>query len=172
MNSKRIWGWYFFDWSSQPFATLILTFIFAPYVAEVLGDGSRAQAAWGFGVATAGILIAVTAPVLGALADTGGHRVRWVAGFSVLYVIGSAGLWFAEPGDFDLVRTLFLFGVGLVAMEFATIFTNAMLPDLGPPERIGRISGNGWAFGYLGGLVSLVIMLLFFAESAETGKTW
>ena len=171
MNSKRIWGWYFFDWSSQPFATLILTFIFAPYVAEVLGDGSRAQAAWGFGVATAGILIAVTAPVLGALADTGGHRVRWVAGFSVLYVIGSAGLWFAEPGDFDLVRTLFLFGVGLVAMEFATIFTNAMLPDLGPPERIGRISGNGWAFGYLGGLVSLVIMLLFFAESTQTGKT-
>ena len=172
MDSKRIWGWYFFDWSSQPFATLILTFIFAPYVAEVLGDGSQAQAAWGFGVGTAGILIAVTAPVLGALADTGEHRVRWVAGFSVLYVIGSAGLWFAEPGDFDLVRTLFLFGVGLVAMEFATIFTNAMLPDLGPPERIGRISGNGWAFGYLGGLLSLVIMLLFFAESAETGTTF
>ncbi|MDU8942456.1 MFS transporter [Ovoidimarina sediminis] len=171
MDRKRIWGWYFFDWSSQPFATLILTFIFAPYVAEVLGDGSRAQAAWGFGVAAAGILIAVLAPILGALADTGGNRVRWVAGFSVLYVIGSAGLWFAEPGDFDLFRTILLFGVGLVAMEFATIFTNAMLPDLGPREEIGRISGNGWAFGYLGGLLSLVIMLLFFAENAATGKT-
>ncbi len=171
MDRKRIWGWYFFDWASQPFGTLILTFIFAPYVAEVLGDGSRAQAAWGYGVAAAGILIAVLAPVLGALADTGGRRLRWIAGFSALYVIGSAGLWLAEPGEFNLVRTMFFFGIGLIAMEFATIFTNAMLPDLGPREEIGKISGNGWAFGYLGGLVSLVIMLLLFAENSATGKT-
>ena len=50
---KRIWGWFFFDWASQPYSTLLLTFIFAPYITELLGDGSRAQAAWGFGVGAA-----------------------------------------------------------------------------------------------------------------------
>ena len=52
---KRIWGWYFFDWASQPYNTLLLTFIFAPYIKELLGDGARAQTAWGFSVAAAGI---------------------------------------------------------------------------------------------------------------------
>ncbi|ETX27672.1 MFS transporter [Roseivivax isoporae] len=169
---KRIWGWFFFDWASQPYNTLLITFIFAPYVKELLDDGSAAQTAWAAGIAVAGIVIAVLAPVLGALADTGGNRLRWIWGFSVLYVIGSAMLWHARPGDFDLFATLFFFAMGLVGMEFATIFTNAMLPDLGPREEIGRISGNGWAFGYAGGFVALVLMLLFFAESGTTGTTF
>jgi UMF1 family MFS transporter len=165
-DHKRIWGWFFFDWASQPYNTLLLTFIFGPYVAEVLGDGSRAQAAWGYGVGAAGVVIALLAPVLGAMADKGGSRIPWIALFSVFYVAGAAGLWFAEPGDFDLVRTLVFFSLGLIGMEFATIFTNAMLPTLGPAREVGRISGTGWAFGYLGGLLALVVMLLFFAESA------
>ena len=168
---KRIWGWYFFDWASQPYNTLLLTFIFGPYINELLGDGTAAQTAWGFGVGAAGLVIAVLAPVLGAMADTAGSRMRWIGVFSVLYVLGSAGLWFAVPGEFNLVLILACFAVGLIGMEFATTFTNAMLPTLGTREEIGRISGSGWAFGFLGGLVSLIIMLAFFAESAETGRT-
>jgi len=169
---KRIWGWFFFDWASQPYSTLLLTFIFGPYINELLGDGSAAQAAWGFGIGAAGIAIALLAPVLGALADTSGTRMRWIWVFSALYVIGSAGLWLAAPGDFNLVLIMAFFALGLIGMEFATIFTNSMLPDLCERGQIGRVSGNGWAFGYLGGLVALVIMLVFFAESAETGKTF
>lgn len=169
---KRIWGWYFFDWASQPYNTLLITFIFAPYVGELMQDGARAQAAWGFGIGAAGLIIALLAPVLGAIADTAGNRMRFIWLFSALYIIGSTGLWWANPQGFNLPLTLFLFALGLVGMEFATIFTNAMLPDLGPRQTIGRISGNGWAFGYVGGLLTLVIMLLFFAESAATGKTF
>ncbi|MGR3551887.1 MFS transporter [Pseudooceanicola sp.] len=168
---KRIWGWFFFDWASQPYNTLLITFIFAPYVKELIGDGARAQTAWGFGIGLAGFLIAILAPVLGAISDVSGNRIRWIWGFSGLYVIGSAMLWFAAPGDFNLYQTLFFFGIGMIGMEFATIFTNSMLPDLGTKEEIGRISGNGWAFGYLGGLIALVLMLALFAEDAETGKT-
>ena len=168
---KRIWGWFFFDWASQPYNTLILTFVFGPYINEVLGDGSAAQSAWGFGVAAAGIIIALSAPILGAIADTGGSRMRWIWIFSAMYVVGSAGVWIADPNKFNLILVLVLFGIGLIGMEFATIFTNSMLPDLGTKEEIGRISGNGWAFGYVGGLVALVIMLLLFAENAATGKT-
>jgi MFS transporter, UMF1 family len=168
---KRIWGWFFFDWASQPYNTLLITFIFAPYVKELVGDGTTAQSAWGIGIGTAGLVIALLAPVLGAIADTGGNRMRWIWGFSVLYVIGAAGLWFAAPGDFNIVVILMFFALGLIGMEFATTFTNSMLPDLGTPEEIGRISGNGWAFGYVGGLIALVIMLAFFADNAQTGRT-
>lgn len=168
---KRIWGWFFFDWASQPYNTLLITFIFAPYVKELIGDGARAQAAWGFGIGLTGFLIAVLAPVLGAISDVSGNRLRWIWLFSVLYVIGAWMLWYAAPGDFNLYTTLFFFGIGMIGMEFATIFTNSMLPDLGTREEIGRISGNGWAFGYAGGLVALVIMLVLLAENATTGTT-
>ncbi|GAA6188430.1 MFS transporter [Litorivita sp. NS0012-18] len=168
---KRIWGWFFFDWASQPYNTLLLTFIFSPFFGELVGDGAKAQAAWGFGIGAAGFVIAVLAPLLGAMADTSGNRLRWIWGFSVLYVIGSALLWTAAPDDFDMYFILFAFAIGLIGMEFATIFTNAMLPDLGPREEIGRISGRGWAFGYVGGLVTLLLMLALFAESATTGRT-
>ncbi|SEO59142.1 MFS transporter, UMF1 family [Salinihabitans flavidus] len=168
---KRIWGWFFFDWASQPFNTLLITFIFAPYVKELMGDGAAAQSAWGFGIGAAGIVIALLAPVLGAMSDISGNRMRWIWVFSAMYVVGSYGLWWAAPGDFNLLLTLTLFAIGMIGMEFATIFTNSMLPDLGPKEEIGRISGNGWAFGYLGGLVALIIMLVLFAENAETGRT-
>ncbi|MEL6169366.1 MAG: MFS transporter [Pseudomonadota bacterium] len=170
-TNKRIWGWYFFDWASQPYATLILTFVFGPFINDLMGDGAEAQAAWGFGVGAAGIVIAVLAPILGAFADTAGSRLRWIWTFSVFYVVGASGLWLAAPDDFSLTLILILFAIGLVGAEFTAIFTNSLLPDLGPKEALGRISGNGWAFGYLGGLAALVIMLLFFAENTETGRT-
>ncbi|MGR3702578.1 MAG: MFS transporter [Paracoccaceae bacterium] len=168
---RRIWGWFFFDWASQPYNTLLITFIFAPYVKELMGDGTAAQSAWGFGIGAAGFVIAVLAPFLGALADTSGNRLRYIWLFSVMYVIGAFGLWWAAPDDFNLILTLVFFAIGMIGMEFATIFTNSMLPDLGPRDQIGRISGNGWAFGYLGGMVTLIIMLALLAESATTGKT-
>ncbi len=170
-NRKRIWGWYFFDWASQPYNTLIITFIFAPYVKELIGDGAKAQAAWGYGVAAAGICIALLAPVLGAISDVSGHRLRWIWLFSLMYFVGSFALWWAAPGDFDLIRTLFFFAIGMIGMEFATIFTNSMLPDLGTREEVGKISGSGWAFGYVGGLIALIVMLTMFQESAVTGRT-
>ncbi|ARE40319.1 Arginine/ornithine antiporter ArcD [Rhodovulum sp. P5] len=167
---RRIWGWWFFDWAAQPYATLLLTFIFAPYIKDLLGDGSAAQAAWGYGVGAAGLVIAICAPLLGAVADKSGHRMVWMLLFSLMYVLGAAGLWWADPADFSIPLLLFSFGLGLMGMEFATIFINAMLPELGPRRELGKISGTGWAFGYLGGLIALVIMLLYFAEG-DTGTT-
>lgn len=168
---KRIWGWWAFDWASQPYNTLLLTFIFGPYINDLLGDGTQAQTAWGYGIGAAGILIALLAPILGAIADRAGHKMPFIWLFSGMYVLGSAGLWLAAPDDFNLVFTLCFFAIGLIGMEFATIFTNSLMPSLGPRQDLGRISGTGWAIGYLGGFLALVIMLLLLAENAETGKT-
>jgi UMF1 family MFS transporter len=169
--ARRIRGWMMFDWASQPFATLLLTFIFAPYFASaVMDDPVEAQAVWGFAIGAAGAVTALAAPLLGALADASGRRLPWIWGFSALYVLGSAALWWAMPGGQPIWPILLAFCLGLMAMEFATIFTNAMLPDLGPREAIGRISGSGWALGYAGGVVALVLMLTLLAES-DAGTT-
>ncbi|MCA3437708.1 MAG: MFS transporter [Rhodobacter sp.] len=168
--ARRIWGWFFFDWASQPYNTLLLTFIFAPYMASLLGSGTAAQTVWGFGIGATGVLIAVLSPLLGAVADRCGHRMRFIAVFSVLYVLGAWGLWQAAPGEVNLWFVMISFGIGLIGMEFATTFTNAMLPDLGSRQEIGRISGSGWAFGYLGGVVALILVLMLLAEGT-TGRT-
>lgn len=182
VDRKRIWGWWFFDWASQPYHTLLLTFIFSIYFAEVAQRhflaqgmaaaqaGAQAQALWGYGLAISGAVIAVLAPILGAVADTSGRRMPWVWLFSLLYVAASAGLWMLTPEQPALVQAVMLFGIGLIGVEFATIFTNAMLPGLAPRDQIGRISGSGYAFGYLGGVVALAVMLLLFAET-PTGRT-
>ena len=179
---KRIWGWFFFDWASQPYNTLLLTFIFGPYFASVatdmlmakgMADGAaraQAQAYWGYGLTISGITIALLAPILGAFADSRGRRMPWVRVFSLLYVIGAWMLWYTAPDEFDVTRTLIYFGIGLIGMEFATIFTNAMLPTLGSKEEIGKISGSGWAFGYLGGVLALIIMLMLF-QAGASGRT-
>ncbi|MBC7140025.1 MAG: MFS transporter [Defluviimonas sp.] len=168
---RRIWGWFFFDWASQPYNTLLLTFIFAPYMAELLGSGTAAQAVWGYGIGLTGFVIALMAPLLGAIADRAGGRMGFLWVFSAFYVLGAWGLWYAIPGEVNLLLIMLSFGVGLAAMEFATIFTNAMLPGLGSRAEIGRISGSGWAFGYLGGLLALILMLALLAENGETGRT-
>lgn len=182
---KRIWGWYFFDWASQPYNTLLLTFIFGPYFAEIargyyMGTGMEEEAAkaaaqsfWGFGLTIASVVIAILAPILGAVADGSGRRMIWIWIFSAFYIIGAYGLWWVMPGGelSMLYWAVAFFGLGFIGMEFTTIFTNALMPSLTDHDDIGKISGYGFAFGYLGGLVALILMLALFAESATTGKT-
>ena len=163
-KQRRIWGWFFYFWAGQPYFTLLLTFIFAPYVTDLVGSGSGAQTIWGYSNTAFGLIVAFAAPFLGAIADKTGGRTRFIAVFSVLYVLGAWGLWYAVPGHFSLAFILFSFGLGLIATELSAIIANAMLPDLGEPGELGRISGSAWGFGYVGGVVSLVLMLCFFAE--------
>ncbi len=179
---KRIWGWWFFDWASQPYHTLLVTFVFGPFFAATatqyyLGTGleaeaakAQAQASWSLCLTLAGLAIGICAPFLGALADITGRRLPWIIGFSVAYVLGSAGLWLMDPEGSNLWLMLLSFGIGFIGAEFALIFVNAQLPTLGTREEVGKVSGSGFAFGYLGGVLSLFIMLLLFVEQAN-GKT-
>lgn len=165
---KKIWGWMFFDWAAQPYNTLLLTFIFGPYfVSAVIGDPVQGQIMWGYMLSIVGLSIAVSAPILGAIADSSGPRKPWIVFFSLLYVVGSFGLWWAAPGMSSVTWILIAFGIGMIGMEFATIFTNAILPDLGPKSELGRISGSGFAMGYWGGVLGLIIILTLFAEGSN-----
>src|SRR6266700_1217172 len=166
-------SWIFFDWAAQPYFTLITTFVFAPYFAtHVASDPASGQALWGFATAAAGIMIALLSPVLGAIADASGRRKPWIAVFGAMLVIGSCLMWFGRPGDQGGIPALLAaYAIATVGVEFATVFNNAMMPTLVPPERIGRLSGTGWATGYVGGILSLILVLGFLAASPETGHT-
>ncbi len=166
-------GWIFFAWAAEPFFTLITTFVFAPYFAtHVASDPASGQSLWGFATAAAGLMIALLSPVLGAIADAGGRRKPWIAGFGAMLVIGASLMWFGRPGDLSVIAPLLLaYGVATVGVEFAIVFNNSMMPTLVPPDRIGRLSGTGWAIGYVGGILSLVLVLGFLAARPETGHT-
>src|SRR5580704_3849068 len=166
-------SWIFFDWAAQPYFTLITTFVFAPYFAtHVAADPASGQAMWGFATAASGLTIALLSPVLGAIADASGRRKPWIAAFGTLLVIGSGLMWFGRPGDTSVIPALLLaYGIATVGVEFATVFNNAMMPTLVPPDRIGRLSGTGWATGYVGGILSLILVLGFLAANPETGRT-
>jgi MFS transporter, UMF1 family len=166
-------SWILFDWAAQPYFTLITTFVFAPYFAtHVAADPASGQALWGFATAAAGIAIALLSPVLGAIADASGRRKPWIAAFGAMLVIGSALMWFGRPGEISVIPHLLLaYAIATVGVEFATVFNNAMMPSLVPPDRIGRLSGTGWATGYVGGILSLILVLGFLAANPLTGRT-
>jgi len=170
---RAIGGWLLFDWAAQPYYTLVLTFVFAPFFASAIAANPvEGQAAWGYASAISGLIIALLSPILGAIADASGARKPWVALFSAFLVTGAFLLWFAVPGTPHAVPlALFAFALGAIGAEFATVFTNSMMPDLVPEERLGRLSGYGWAAGYVGGMVSLILVLGFMAASPDTGRT-
>ncbi|WP_170405852.1 MFS transporter [Ruegeria arenilitoris] len=179
---RRIWGWWFFDWASQPYHTLLVTFVFGPYFAGVAAEyyatagmdaeaaAAQAQTVWANCLTITGLIIAFGAPLLGAMADVSGRRIPWIFAFSVMYAAGSAALWFTLPDGSNMWLMLSAFGLGFVGAEYALIFINSQLPDLGDDSEVGEISGSGFAFGYFGGLISLAIMLALFVEQPN-GKT-
>jgi UMF1 family MFS transporter len=167
-------SWMLFDWAVQPYYTLILTFLFAPFFANtVVGNGPRGQTLWGYGAAVAGILIAAGSPFLGAFADGRGQRKPWIALFSVILAAAMATLWLATPlAPMPMIYlVLFAFVCATACAEFTAVFTNAIMPGLVPQSELGRLSGAGWACGYFGGLASLALVAGLVVPAPETGKT-
>ncbi|KWT70970.1 membrane protein [Hyphomicrobium sulfonivorans] len=167
-------SWMLFDWSVQPFYTLILTFLFAPYFANVVvGDGPQGQSMWGFGAAIAGIFIALGSPFLGAFADGRGQRKPWIALFSVILAIAMASLWIATPAapSSTIYLVLLAFIIATVCAEYTAVFTNAIMPSLVPQSELGRLSGSGWACGYFGGLASLFLVAGLIVPMGDSGTT-
>jgi UMF1 family MFS transporter len=167
-------SWMLFDWSVQPFYTLILTFLFAPYFANiVVGDGPKGQSMWGFAAAIAGVFIAVGSPFLGAFADGRGQRKPWIAMFSAILAVAMTSLWIATPAapSSTIYLVLLAFVIATACAEYTAVFTNAIMPSLVPHSELGRLSGAGWACGYFGGLASLFLVAGLIVPMGDTGKT-
>lgn len=155
-----VFSWCLYDFANSAFTTLIVTFIYATYYTQAFApDEVTGMAWWSRGIAISSIFIALLSPLLGTLADQGGRKVYLVS-TSVISIIGCAGLFWITPGHAFLAITCFV--VSNIAYELACGLYNAYLPDIASKEKIGRISGYGWALGYAGGLLAMFTALVLF----------
>jgi UMF1 family MFS transporter len=163
---KVVWSWAFYDFANSAFTTLVVTFIYATYFTKAMApDEIIGTAWWSRAVALSAILIAVLSPLMGAIADQGGARKRFLAVSTAVCVLATAALAFIAPGDTGtVVLALTLFVVANIAFEMSSLFNSAFLPSIASPERIGRVSGYGWGLGYVGGLLCLVVALVGFVQ--------
>ncbi|MDH3241457.1 MAG: MFS transporter [Alphaproteobacteria bacterium] len=159
-------AWCLYDWANSSFPAVILTFVFAAYFTRgVALNPVQGTGLWGSAITLSAIAIAIFSPVLGAIADRNGPRKPWLGVFTVMCVGATAALWFVRPHPDSIMFALVLLALGNFAFEIAIVFYNAMLPEICPEDRLGRLSGWGWGLGYAGGLVCLVIVLFGFVQA-------
>ncbi len=159
-------SWAIFHWARDPYVLLITIYLFSPYFAnEVVGDGVRGQALAGEIQAISGLVIAVLAPFLGAIADSGGRRKPWIALYTLILAGAMLPMWFAMPHStgWNLFFVGALIALANVAYEFSTVFHNSLLPSIASPRGVAGLSGLGYALGNAAGIVLLLIMLICFA---------
>ncbi len=164
-DRRSLFGWVVFDFANSAYTTLVVTFVYSTYfVSKMAPDPVTGTALWSRGVTLTALCVAFLSPILGALADQGGLRKRFLLISTVVTVAGSAALYWIEPGQ--MVWALFWFVVSNIAFEFSNVFYNAYLPDITTSKNIGRISGVGWGVGYIGGLAAMVVVLAGFIHPA------
>ena len=158
-------AWCLFDWANSAFPTIIVTFVFAAYFTNAVAPNPElGTALWGQANSVLALATAVFAPLLGAIADQGGRRKPWLLMLSLVCILATASLWFVQPDPSSMVFALVAYGIAGLGFELGLVFYNAMLPELAPPGKVGRISGWGWGIGYLGGLSCLTVSLLLFVQ--------
>ncbi len=158
---KEIFGWAMFDFANSSYTTVIVTVVYSVVFPKlIVGDAPdfrQGNLLWSVALSLSYALVVLTAPVLGAIMDHAGHRKRWLAGSWLVTVVATAALWFATPEHVWLaVLLVVLSNFGFAVGES---FTASFLPELGPPESLGKISGAAWGLGYFGGLCSAAAVL-------------
>jgi UMF1 family MFS transporter len=167
IKRRMVLAWGLWDWGSSAYSAVITSFVFGPYVVRgVVGDtepGGLSADTWlGISTATAGVLVAAIAPITGQRADASGHRKRGLAIWSGLVIAVMLGMFSVRNDPSYLWIALILLAAGAVFQEFAVVSYNAMLPQVSTPDTIGRVSGFGWAMGYIGGIFLLLICYVGF----------
>lgn len=158
MSTRRErWSWYLYDFGNSAYASVVLLAVYSAYFQGKVVGGPEGSRLWGIAVGIAMLVVAVTAPVLGAVADFSGAKKRFLLAFTVMSCLFTAGLFFATPGAVALGMGFFI--LAEIGYRAAQVFYDAFLPEIAAPEEMGRVSGTGWAVGTAGGVVCLLIIL-------------
>jgi UMF1 family MFS transporter len=161
----RILAWAAWDWGSAAFNAVMTTFVFTVYLtSKAFGGEDEASAVLGSALAVAGAAIALLAPVTGQRSDSGGRRKLWLGVNTGAVALLTGLCFFVFPRPEFLLLGVTLIALGNVFFEFAGVNYNAMLAQISTPANIGKVSGFGWAAGYLGGIVALLIVLQLFVQ--------
>ncbi|MCK9309734.1 MAG: MFS transporter [Candidatus Cloacimonetes bacterium] len=158
--NRNILGWMFYDFANSAFTTIIVTVVYSVYFINsvVGGTAGYGEMLWGRAIGISMTLVALTAPILGAVADYSRSKKKLLFLNCYLTVIFTALLYFVEPGHVFLGMLFFI--IANFGFNSANVFYDAFLPEISSAKDIGKVSGFGWALGYVGGLLSLVVALV------------
>jgi len=157
VTKKEIFGWCMYDVADSTFTTVIVTAFYANFFkGVVVGDSTQGTFLWGIALSASEIVVAVTAPILGAIADFAGSRKKFLGVCAVTIIFFTAALWFAGPGMTALAMTLFI--VANLGFAGGGVFIDSFLPGISDESNAGRISGTKWAMGYLSGTLCVALI--------------
>ncbi len=149
---KSIWGWAMYDWANSAFATTVMAGFFPIFFKKYWSFGAdvnQSTAMLGFGNSLASLIVALMAPFLGAIADKGSLKKKFLILFAYIGVLMTAGLYLVEKGDW--LMAVFVYILGVIGFSGSNIFYDALLPGIANEDKVDAISSFGYAMGYLGG---------------------
>ena len=151
-KSKLVWGWAMYDWANSAFATTVMAGFFPIFFKQYWSIGvdvNQSTAMLGFGNSIASLLVALMAPLLGAIADRGSFKKKFMIFFAYLGVLMTAGLYLVGKGEW--VLAIFVYVMGVIGFSGANIFYDSLLPSVADESNVDSVSSLGFAMGYLGG---------------------
>jgi UMF1 family MFS transporter len=158
MSTRRErFAWYMYDFGNSAYAAVVLLAIYSAYFQGDVVGGPEGSRLWGYAVGIAMLFVAITAPILGTIADFSGAKKRFLFFYTTIACLFTGLLFFVGSGD--IVTGMLFFILAEIGYRSSQVFYNALLPEIASEEDIGRVSGNGWAIGSAGGIICLVIVL-------------
>ena len=154
---RERWAWYLYDFGNSAYASVVLLAVYSAYFQKRVVGGAEGTRLWGWALFIAMLAVALSAPVLGAIADFGGAKKRFLLIFTALSCLFTAGLFFAVPGAVLIGMAFFI--LAEIGYRVSQVFYNGLLPEIAAPEEMGRVSGYGWAIGTAGGIVILFLIM-------------
>ena len=166
VTRKEIAGWCLYDAADSAFTTVIITAFYAPFFSKVIvGDPVRGAYLWGWALSGSEIVVAILAPILGAIADFSGSRKKFLAACAATIIIFTGALYFARPGMVGLAMALFI--IANVGFAGGNVFIDSFLPGIANESNAGRLSGLKYGVVYLSGLIAVILASLF-AQGIDT----
>lgn len=170
MDKRAVRGWMMYDWANSAFAATMLAAVLPIFYMEVAAstvDHGLALSYWGYTNTVGMLLVAVLAPVLGAISDVSGWKMIFLRGFAYLGMLAAAGFVFVGKGDYLLASVLFI--LGIIGYSGGNTFYDSLLSDLVPRDKRDMVSAKGYTFGYIGGGILLAVNLLMIQKPAWFG---
>ena len=163
---KKIFNFALYDFANSAFTTIVITFIFATYFAKQIAPNPiLGQSYWGWAIGATGVLVAIIGPILGSFADKKNYTEFFIKLFTIMCITLTALLWFSKPSEKYLLFTLIVVASANFFYELSLIFYNSILKRISDSNNLGKSSGFSFAFGYIGGILILIICIKIFIDN-------